>query len=95
MRYPFNNMCEEACTIAKTIQTLIDKIPVGEDTHLLEHLKTKVFYYAPEICHEAWQNLYLILRHKYDTGEEYQHSMCDAYNRGYKDYVEKFIKDSI
>ena len=95
MTYQMNNMCEEAFAIASTIQLLIDNIPEGEDRHILEHLKTKVYYYAPEICHGVWQNLYLILRRKYDTGETYQHSMCKSYNRGYNEYVEKFIKDSI
>ena len=90
-----NNMCEEAVNIASTIQLLIDDIPEGEDRHLLEHLRTKVYYYAPEICYDVWQNLYLILRHKYDTGETYQHLMCETYNKGYNEYVEKFIKDSI
>lgn len=95
MWYQINNMCEEACSIAQTIQALIDKIPEGEDRHSLEHLRTNVFYYAPEICHEVWKNLYLILRHKYDTGEPYQHLMCKVYNKRYKEYVEEFIKDSI
>lgn len=95
MVYPINNMCEEAFNIASTIQLLIDDIPEGEDMHILQNLRTNVYYYAPEICHEVWQNLYLILRHKYDTGEAYQHSMCETYNKGYNEYVEKFIKDSI
>ena len=95
MSYQMNNMCEEACSIARTIQALIEEIPEGEDMKMLEHLQTNVFYSAPEICHEIWHKLYLILRHNYDTGEAYQHSMCETYNKGYNEYIEKFIKDSI
>lgn len=46
---------------------------------------------APEICDEAWVKLFRILRTNYDTGEAYQHKMCDIYNKGYRGYVDKFV----
>lgn len=90
-----NIMCEEAENIADTIQRLIDLVPEDVDTHNLERLKQKAWYSAPEICRNLWQKLYTTLRHNYDTGEYYQHKMCEEYNKGYKDYLRKFIKESI
>jgi hypothetical protein len=84
-------MCDRSNHIACTLKSLIEEIPPNEDTLVLQSLYRKVFYMAPEICDQAWVSVFNILRSNYDTGEEYQHKMCDLYNNGYREYLEKFV----
>lgn len=84
-------MCDRSNYIACTIKSLIEKIPDGQDMDEIQSLYRKVFYMAPEICDQAWVKLFNLLRRNYDTGEAYQHEMCDVYNEGYRGYVDKFV----
>lgn len=85
-------MCERSANIATTINSLIEQVPPNGDSSKLNSLLKKVFYMAPEICDQAWVTLYNILRYNYDTGEAYQHTMCEIYNTGYQNYLKKFVK---
>lgn len=86
-----SKMCDRANNIACTLKSLIEEIPPDNDTTVLQSLYRKVFYMAPEICDQAWVSMFNILRSNYDTGEAYQHTMCDIYNKGYQDYLKKFV----
>ena len=85
-------MCEEAAHVACTLKTLIECIPENVDTCPLQSLYKKAWYTAPEACDDLWVSLFNILRSRYDSGEAYQHKMCNEYNKGYKKYVDRFVK---
>jgi len=85
-------MCEEAAHIATTIKHLIECIPKHVDTSPLQSLYKKAFYTAPEACAMLWKPLFTTLTSRYNTGEDYQRKMCELYNDGYRNYLDKFIK---
>jgi len=79
-------MCDKSQDIATVIKSLIECVPHGDDTVPLQRLYKNVFYKAPEVCDQYWQDLYSVLVRKYDG----QSAMCDIYNDGYNSYQIKF-----
>ena len=85
-------MCEEAAFTACIIEDLMNCIPEEVDKSELNSLFKKSYYTAPEACDGLWRSLFNILRAKYDDGEEFQKEMCRVYNKGYNDFVDRYLK---
>lgn len=85
-------MCEEAAFTACIIEDLMNCVPEDVDKTELKSLFRKSYYTAPEACDGLWRSLFNILRAKYDDGEEFQKKMCKVYNKGYRDFVDRYLK---
>ena len=85
-------MCSKALDIAivlKEIQTLIPE--ENEKEHrLIKGLIEDVFYRAPEMCNYYWNTIYDHLSRKFNNGLDWEEEICQVYNIGYKNYVNKY-----